>query len=256
MADPNGAAGNDYGQALELYRGKPPQDPERKLAWEIHNELALAERSGRAFVEHAIRVGQLLMEVKQRVGHGKYEAWVAENFPRSPRTARKYVRAAKQAEHHRAQLATGDAGGLEGALAQFAEPAPAERKRPLTAALNGEVADSTLKEETDPPDGKPGIRGLATVRPTEAVATGGSTREPPRDVLLAYPRSQEREFRAAIGTLGEAWKMDSMNDVVFRAVVNECAARVLEKKARSESQGLPRSGTGSRSPSGRVNGSS
>src|SRR4051794_5014264 len=46
-------------------------------------------------VAHAIRAGELLLEVKGLVGHGRWLPWLAENFPASVRTAQGYMRLAR-----------------------------------------------------------------------------------------------------------------------------------------------------------------
>jgi hypothetical protein len=48
-------------------------------------------------IGHAIRCGELLLEMKQRVGHGNWLAWVDEHFEASERTARNYMEIAKSA---------------------------------------------------------------------------------------------------------------------------------------------------------------
>lgn len=43
-------------------------------------------------LEHAREVGRLLAEAKERVGHGQFQGWVAENCSFSARSARRYLR--------------------------------------------------------------------------------------------------------------------------------------------------------------------
>ena len=78
----------------------PSSDPVRgdgDLASEINTEHAHVETHKRNTIQHAIRCGELLLEMKQRVGHGNWGAWVGEHFDASERTARNYMEIAKSA---------------------------------------------------------------------------------------------------------------------------------------------------------------
>jgi hypothetical protein len=67
------------------------------LAREINTEHGHVETHKRSTIKHAIRCGELLLEMKQRVGHGHWLAWVEEHFEASERTARNYMEIAKSA---------------------------------------------------------------------------------------------------------------------------------------------------------------
>jgi hypothetical protein len=67
------------------------------LAREINTEHGHVEAHKHKTIEHAIRCGELLLEMKQRVGHGNWLAWVEEHFEASERTARNYMEIAKSA---------------------------------------------------------------------------------------------------------------------------------------------------------------
>lgn len=67
------------------------------LAREINTEHGHVETHKRNTVKHAIRCGELLLEMKRRVGHGNWLAWVGEHFDASERTARNYMEIAKSA---------------------------------------------------------------------------------------------------------------------------------------------------------------
>jgi hypothetical protein len=67
------------------------------LAREINAEHGHVERYKRNTIKHAIRCGELLLEMKQRVGHGNWLTWVEEHFEASERTARNYMEIAKSA---------------------------------------------------------------------------------------------------------------------------------------------------------------
>ena len=56
-----------------------------KLHYEIYNSLKLT-------LDKAIRIGELLVEQKGRLEHGKFIPWIHNNFLFSDRIARNYMR--------------------------------------------------------------------------------------------------------------------------------------------------------------------
>ena len=62
------------------------------LAQDIKREHNLAVTSARTAVEHAKKVGVLLLEAKQTVSHGQWGSWMEDNLPFSARTAQNYMR--------------------------------------------------------------------------------------------------------------------------------------------------------------------
>lgn len=81
------------------------------LATEIREEHEQATHAFRRAVQHAVRCGELLEEVKARMPHGAWLPWLDEHFPASRRTAQGYMRLA------RSQDAQGIAHlGIAGAL--------------------------------------------------------------------------------------------------------------------------------------------
>jgi hypothetical protein len=65
------------------------------IANEINAAHARAENSLRASVELALRVGELLLQAKRTVGHGKWATWLEENIKFSDRLAQAYMRLAR-----------------------------------------------------------------------------------------------------------------------------------------------------------------
>jgi hypothetical protein len=53
-----------------------------------------AQAAAHSAVTHAVNVGCLLLEAKEQVGHGSWEAWVKAHIAFSPRTAQVYMRIA------------------------------------------------------------------------------------------------------------------------------------------------------------------
>ncbi|HEV3321205.1 MAG TPA: DUF3102 domain-containing protein [Solirubrobacteraceae bacterium] len=78
----------------------PSSEPVRSdddLAREINTEHGHVETHKHKTIRHAVRCGELLLEMKQRVGHGNWLTWVEEHFEASERTARNYMEIAKSA---------------------------------------------------------------------------------------------------------------------------------------------------------------
>ncbi len=67
-----------------------------ELAVKINDEHRQAEAAVRTAVEHVVRAGDLLIEAKGRCEHGKWGYWVADNCKFSDRTARMYMRVARE----------------------------------------------------------------------------------------------------------------------------------------------------------------
>jgi hypothetical protein len=65
------------------------------LATRINVEHRRCEVAFRSGVEHALRAGELLIEAKDGVPHGSWDAWIADNFEGSLRTAQVYMRIAR-----------------------------------------------------------------------------------------------------------------------------------------------------------------
>ena len=81
----------------ELAPSGEPLRSDEDLVREINTEHGHVETHKRNTVQHAIRCGELLLEMKRRVGHGNWLAWVGEHFDASERTARNYMEIAKSA---------------------------------------------------------------------------------------------------------------------------------------------------------------
>lgn len=82
---------------LDIVPSSEPVRSDDDLVREINAEHGQVETYKRNTIQHAIRCGELLLEMKQRVGHGNWLAWVREHFDASERTARNYMEIAKSA---------------------------------------------------------------------------------------------------------------------------------------------------------------
>lgn len=65
--------------------------PIAELVAYIKAEHAACEQSVKAGLVHALNVGQVLNQIKPRLGHGKWGDWLKANIPFSERTARYYM---------------------------------------------------------------------------------------------------------------------------------------------------------------------
>lgn len=64
------------------------------IATEVNREHALATQHAERAIEHARRIGLLLIEAKRALGHGKFQSWLTANVSFSPRQAQRYMSAA------------------------------------------------------------------------------------------------------------------------------------------------------------------
>jgi hypothetical protein len=88
------------------------------LAKEINAKLASMLSSARTTLQRAIEVGELLNEAKGRVGHGNFEAWVADHCQLSYRSARRYMKLATDREKIEQQTKVANVASLNVAGAQ------------------------------------------------------------------------------------------------------------------------------------------
>ena len=65
---------------------------EKALTARINDEHRAVEEAARSAVEHAIRCGEMLQEVKESLPHGAFGPWLRENFAGSKRTAQTYMK--------------------------------------------------------------------------------------------------------------------------------------------------------------------
>ncbi len=154
-----GRSGDIGGQVTELVRTTDD------LAREINAEHGHVETHKHNTIRHAIRCGELLLEMKQRVGHGNWLAWVQEHFEASERTARNYMEIAKSA----AVADLKDDTTMRSALRALASPSQSQKTPQLerahpqagnalaTARIPVEDAERVLNAEVvEAPTSRPG----------------------------------------------------------------------------------------------------
>ena len=87
--------------AAPLAKMKPPE-----LAKAINEKAAQMAACARTTVQRAMEIGDLLIEAKKRVGHGKFEKWRNDHCQLSPATARRCMELAEQRPELEKQLST------------------------------------------------------------------------------------------------------------------------------------------------------
>jgi hypothetical protein len=123
----------------DLAPSSEPVRSDEEIAREINTEHGHVEAHKRNTIQHAIRCGELLLEMKRRVGHGNWLVWVGEHFEASERTARNYMEIAKSA----AVADLSDDTTMRSALRTLASRAQSEeetkREQAATMPANGRL---------------------------------------------------------------------------------------------------------------------
>lgn len=96
------------------------------LAAGARAEHTLAQQALGKFVSHAIRCGELLLDIKELLPHGAFQPWVREHFPASYDTAAAYMRVAR----NRSKVERAQPTSLRQALAAIAPPKREQSARP------------------------------------------------------------------------------------------------------------------------------
>jgi len=150
--DPRGQAGTHRLARARTAAAVPQRDlgpssesvrDDEEITREINTEHRQVETHKRNTIQHAIRCGELLLEMKRRVGHGNWLAWVGEHFEASERTARNYMEIAKSA----AVADLSDDTTMRSALRTLASRSQAEETKGEQAATM--PANDRLPHEDD-----------------------------------------------------------------------------------------------------------
>jgi DUF3102 family protein len=121
------------------------------LAEKINREHRRVASAVGSALEHAQRAGRLLIEAKERVKHGEWLPWLAENFEGSERAAQMYMRVHSQWPQIEANTKSVSDLTLSGALKSISAPTgelsriPAEGE--LRWAGGGEDPETTTTVE-------------------------------------------------------------------------------------------------------------
>ena len=82
----------------ELASPAESNDATTRLAGEIRKAMTDCENHSRLLVNHAIRLGELLLQAKKAVGHGEFSRWLEENCHIKTRQAQRYMKVARRRE--------------------------------------------------------------------------------------------------------------------------------------------------------------
>lgn len=113
------------------------------LAVEIREEHEACEHDAHSAVERAINCGRMLIEAKEKAGHGSWLPWLRDNFPAAATTAQNYMRLAGQENAQRVAHLP-----LRDALAEIAEPRSSNGSAPDDEA---EEVDAEVVEDNPRP---------------------------------------------------------------------------------------------------------
>ena len=93
------------------------------LAEQINAEHRACDDALRSGLRHAVNAGGLLTEAKERVNHGEWGSWLADNFEGSTRTAQAYMKVSREVPNLDAAKAQRVADlSFRGALAELSAP--------------------------------------------------------------------------------------------------------------------------------------
>lgn len=96
------------------------------LAEQINVEHRACDAALRSGLRHAVNAGGLLAEAKERVNHGEWGSWLADNFEGSTRTAQAYMKVSREVPNLDAAKAQRVADlSFRGALAELSAPGDA-----------------------------------------------------------------------------------------------------------------------------------
>lgn len=105
-----------------LKRPTAPAVASATLADQINAAHAACNQAARDALRHALAAGDLLSEAKAACRHGEWQAWLADNFAGSARTARAYLRLAAHRDLLEAKMADSAVLSIDGALRLLATP--------------------------------------------------------------------------------------------------------------------------------------
>lgn len=111
-------------------------------AVEINRLHHAAQRSAGEALQLAKQAGDLLLEVKEKLGHGEFLPWLAEHCEVGERQAQRYMRLSKNWEAISANTtSTSDLGalGIAGALEHVATPRDTSRQATFRSRFNDEL---------------------------------------------------------------------------------------------------------------------
>ncbi len=152
-----------------------------------------SQQTAKDSFNHAFEAGRILAEVKDRLPHGKFTAWVKARFEGSSRTARYYKQVHRAVSTGAVPKPDGSAWGyslsrlVQAAREQDAEPEPEEPAAPREPASEADYEEEVEGEEYEDWDFDDGTPGVAQHGAGEAAAPREPEKKPERkrDLLQA-----------------------------------------------------------------------
>jgi hypothetical protein len=172
------------------------------LAAEIAREHELCEGSYRTALQHAAKVGELLIEAKGQLEHGDWLPWLTEHTPLNARTAQRYMQVAglpntSSATHLR----------IEDALQAVARPSPAPPAGDLRSALRG----------VDRADAEAALAELGPMRSEPGFPSTDEERESWREIRRTLERITRSMDEAAARGLSNWSRREALHEAARHA---------------------------------------
>jgi Protein of unknown function (DUF3102) len=180
------------------------------LVGEINRANVQAEEAFREGVRYAIRAGELLLQAKSQLSHGRWEKWLKANIRFRPRTARAYMQIAELDAEKRQRVADLPMREALKAIAQRKYLTPEEANPERFAPARAVVIDGTDWTKY------------------EAPSSPAPTPEENADDLVAH-----LEHCAVQGNISEAHLVEAFSRR-FSPVVGEDDAAVSAEKRKQE----------------------
>ncbi len=155
-----------------------------------------SQQAAKDSFNHVFEAGRILAEVKDRLPHGKFTAWVEARFEGSSRTARLYMQVHRAVSTGAVPKPDGSAWGyslsrlVQAAREQDAEPEPPASEADYEPEVEGEEYDFSSQEEYEKYD----FGSQEEYEEWNDEAQGGAAQEPkPRKPEKKSARKPERK---------------------------------------------------------------
>jgi Protein of unknown function (DUF3102) len=122
------------------------------LARQIEAEHRAADDAAHNAIERASACGRLLLQAKERVGHGHWLDWLAEHTTVTPRRAQRYMRIYQHREQLMADATRVSHLSVRAAVAQLSKPreTPTAPSAPSAPTVSGRAPTSAIARGVSP----------------------------------------------------------------------------------------------------------
>jgi hypothetical protein len=151
------------------------------LARDINEAHAQVDGAVLTALEHACRVGQKLLEAKEKVGHGNWGKWISENLEFTERTAQQYMKVAREWDSLEAFPKRASEMSIRGTLALLKGAKGADSPEP-SETRNAAGAEGGRGSTDDVPTGAPSREEELVTEPAP-----GETSDPPHELPPPEP---------------------------------------------------------------------